>query len=158
MNTVTILRHLVGAVALAGLVTIPALGRAGDVGPARGGLLVYLGVVPADLIRGYSTAHAERHMHGGPPRGTNHYHVMISIFDGATGRRVDDATVEAEVAGLDMAGVRKRLEPMAIADTVTYGNYFHMIGHDRYRIRLHIRRPGAADAVETAFTYEHHLR
>ena len=158
MKTNTILRRLLGAVALAGVVASAAPGRAGDTSRASGGLVVYLGVVPADLIRAYSTAYPERHMHGGPPRGTTHYHVMISIFDDATGRRVDDATVEAEVAGVGLAGVRKRLEPMAIADTVTYGNYFSMIGHDRYRIRLHIRRPGAADAVETAFTYGHHLR
>lgn len=161
MKTITRLGRLAGAIAVAGLVTsVTSPGRADDIttNRASGGLVVYLGVMPADLIRAYSTAYPERHMHGGPPRGTNHYHVMISIFDDATGTRVDDAQVEAEVAGLDRAGVRKALEPMVIAGTVTYGNYFHMIGHDLYRIRVRILRPGAVDAVETAFTYAHHLR
>lgn len=158
MKTIVAVTRLLGAIAVAGLVAIPAPGRADDYSRASGGLVVYLGVVPAEPIRAYSTAQAERHMHGGPPRGANHYHVMISIFDEATGRRVEDATVEAEVAGLDRAGVRKPLEPMAIAGTVTYGNYFHMIGHDRYRIRVYIRRPGVPGEVETSFNHAHHLR
>jgi hypothetical protein len=159
MKTITMLGRLVGAMAVAGLAaTATSPGRADDTSRASGGLVVYLGVVPADLIRTYSTAHHERHMHGGPPRGANHYHVMISIFDEATGTRVHDAQVEAEVAGLDHAGIRKPLEPMAIAGTVTYGNYFYMIGHDRYRIRVQIRRPGVPGEVETSFNHAHHLR
>ena len=34
--------------------------------------------------------------------------------------------VEARVAEPGLAGVTRRLEPMLIADTVTYGNYFQL--------------------------------
>ena len=35
---------------------------------------------------------------------------------------------------LGLAGVRTPVEPMVIADTVTYGNYFDLPGEGRYRM------------------------
>jgi hypothetical protein len=141
------------------LVPAVALG-AGDGGQFKraDGLAVYLGLLPAAMVQGHPEGHPERAMHGGVPMARHASHVLAAVFDAASGERVEDVQVEARVAPLGLAGVRRPLEPMAIADTVTYGNYFDLPGEGRYRIELSIRRPGAARAVELAFDYEHRMR
>jgi hypothetical protein len=82
---------------------------------------------------------------------------MVAIFDAASGQRIKDAVVTASVAGLGLAGTEKTLEPMTIADAVTYGTYFNLPGRDRYRIRIEITSPGAAQPVRVEFEYDHQL-
>ena len=124
----------------------------------KGGLAVYLGVLPAAMIQGHPRGHPEEAMHGGVPSGRHAYHVMAAVFDAATGERVEDAVVEARVAEPGLAGVTRRLEPMLIADTVTYGNYFQLSGDGPYRIDLSITRPGLARPITVEFTNEHRTR
>ena len=85
-------------------VSTPALTQ--DVSPYKvaGGLAVYLGVMPAELIIGHAKGHAEAEMHGGTPAGPHVHHVMVAIFDDASGRRITDAVVTARVAGVGLAG------------------------------------------------------
>lgn len=133
---------------------------ASDLGQYRtaDGLAVYLGLLPAAMLKGHPREHTEGAMHGGAPAGRHAYHLTIAVFDAASGARVADATVEARVSELGLAGPRRRLEPMAIGDTVTFGNYVDLPGEGPYRIRIWIARPGRADTVETEFTVEHRLR
>lgn len=127
-------------------------------GKTAGGLTVYLGVLPAAMIQGHDTGHTETVMHDGVPRDEHAYHVMVAIFDADSGERIDDAVVEADVTPLGLSPVRRPLEPMQIAGTKTYGNYFTMSGDGRYRITVRISRPGAAAAITLEFTYEHSTR
>ena len=122
------------------------------------GLAVYLGLMPAAMLKGHPRQHTESAMQGGAPAGRHAGHLTIAVFDAASGARIGDAKVEARVSELGLAGPRRRLEPMAIGDTVTFGNYFDMPGEGPYQIRVWIGRPGRADAVETEFTVEHRLR
>jgi hypothetical protein len=124
----------------------------------KGGLAVYLGVLPAAMIQGHPRGHPEEAMHGGVPSGRHAYHVMAAVFDAATGERVEDAVVEPRVAEPGRAGITRRLEPMLIADTVTYGNYFQLSGDGPYRIDLSITRPGLARPITVESTYEHWTR
>lgn len=124
----------------------------------KGGLAVYLGVLPAAMIQGHPKDHPEEAMHGGVPSGQHAYHVMAAVFDAASGERVEDALVEARVAEPGLAGVTRRFEPMLIADTITYGNYFRLSGDGPYRIDLSITRPGLATPTSVGFTYEHRTR
>ena len=130
-----------------------------DIAPYKiaGGLAVYLGVIPAEMITGHPKGHAEAEMHGGVASGRHVHHVMVAIFDDASGQRITDAVVTASVAGLGLAGTEKTLQPMTIADAVTYGTYFNLPGRDRYRIRIEITRPGAARPVRVEFAYDHQL-
>ena len=59
------------------------------------GLTVYLGVVPAEIIKGPGLHSLEQPMHGRIPRGPHEYHVIAALFDAASGARVSDATVTA---------------------------------------------------------------
>jgi hypothetical protein len=85
-----------------------------------GGLTVYLGVMPAEIIRG-PPMHG--HISKGPhdyrvtSKSPHEYHIVAAIFDAASGERVSDAAVTAEVSGLGLSGGKKRLEPMQIAGT-----------------------------------------
>ena len=122
-----------------------------------GGLAVYLGVLPAALVRGHQT-HPEERMHGGVPSGPHAYHVVVAVFDAATGARMEDAKVEARVTPRGLSGETQALEPMEIGDTVTYGNYFTMGGSDPYRIELSIMPSGGGPPVEVEFAYRHGRR
>jgi hypothetical protein len=118
------------------------------------GLEIYLGVMPAAVLRAHPEPHHERKMHGGAPAGRDEYHILVAVFDQASGARIVDAMVEAEVAPLGLAGTRKTLEAMAVAGTVTYGNFFGLPRGDLYRIRLKITRHGSRQPVAVEFSYD----
>jgi hypothetical protein len=125
------------------------------------GVAVYLGLMPAAIVRGHPSGHPERTMHGGPPAhagppaATHDYHLVAALFDAATGARISDALVSARIAGLGLGGNWTRLEPMQIADTITYGAFVTLPGADRYTIRLEIQRSGSARPVQVDFMYDH---
>lgn len=120
-----------------------------------GGVAIYLGVVPAEIVKGHAAKHEESKMHDGAPSGRYRNHLVVALFDDATGQRIEDAQVTASVSELGMGLDWNTLEPMRIADTVTYGNYFNMPNTGTYRIHLRIRRPGHAQSIETTFTHGH---
>ena len=117
---------------------------------------IYLGVVPTDLIMKHPMEHTERAMHGGVPLGKHHHHVMVALFESKTGDRLTDAKVTANVVELGLAGHTKELEPMTIAGTLTYGNYFDLGVSGVYRILVRVRTPGLAHIIEAQFEYKHH--
>lgn len=113
------------------------------------GLTIYLGVVPAQIVKG------DRAMHGGAPKGPHEYHIVAAVFDAASGARVSDATVTAKVSGLGLSGSESKLEPMRIADTTTYGAFVYLPGADLYTIRLTTLRAGMTRPAVTEFKYDH---
>ena len=120
-----------------------------------GGLTVYLGIVPAEIVKGPPPHSAERPMHGRVPRGPHEYHVVAAIFDAASGTRVSDASVSAQLFGVGLSGERKNLESMQLSGTTTYGAFFSLPGRDLYMIRLAIVRPGVPQSVTINFRYDH---
>jgi hypothetical protein len=123
-----------------------------------GGLTAYLGVMPAEIVKGHPSSHPEGAMHDGAPRGAHEYHVVIAIFDAVSGARISDAAVTAKVSGLALSGPEKALEPMAIANTLTYGGFFELAGADFYTVRVTIKRPGSQAPVVLEFRYGHRAR
>lgn len=120
-----------------------------------GGVAIYLGVLPSEMVLGHPKPHTEAGMHGGVPPGEHRYHVVVALFDAATGKRITGAQVKARVSEFALSGTEKTLEPMLIADTITYGNYFRMPGTGIYRIQVQVRRSGVADVIEAEFEYQH---
>jgi hypothetical protein len=118
-----------------------------------GGISAYIGLMPAELVKRPEPRSAEKPMHEKMPRGRHQFHLVVAIFDANTGARVSDATVSASISGLGLSGVQKALEPMKIADTTTYGAFFHLT-RDIYTIRLTVQRPGA-QPVTLDFKYDH---
>lgn len=117
------------------------------------GVAIYLGVVPAEVVRGHHPPdHPEAEMHDGVPE--QGYHVMVALFEDDSGERITGAEVQATVSGRGMARARQELEPMVIADAETYGNYFDMTGPGPYRIALWIRLPDKERELRTTLTWE----
>lgn len=121
------------------------------------GMVVYLGVMPAELVQGHSTTQGDpKALHGGTPETAGSHHVVVALFDEKTGARITDARIQADVGDRSYNhGPAKPLEPMQIAGTTTYGNFFLMQGQDVWRIHLTIERPNIAHATEANFRYEH---
>ncbi|KAB2916764.1 MAG: hypothetical protein F9K29_10710 [Hyphomicrobiaceae bacterium] len=116
-----------------------------------GGLTVYLGVVPAEIVRAQHPRGPQ--VHGRVPKGAHEYHIVAAVFDAATNARVTDAKVTAKVSGLGLSGPQKTLEVMKVADTISYGAFFNL-SPDLYTIRLTIQRPGG-QPVAVEFKYDH---
>jgi hypothetical protein len=117
------------------------------------GMTIYLGVLPAQMISARGDTEAD--MHGGVPRGRHQYHLVLTVFDDATGERRDDLELVATVHSSGLAEQRRRLEAMEIAGTITYGGYFRLPPHDvPYRIDVQMRdAAGEEHHVEFAYTH-----
>ncbi len=146
-------RKIVPSIAFALLVVVASLpaGAANPTSRVVNGVAVYLGVIPAAIVRGHTSEHEESRMHGGAVAGDTH--VMIALFDDKSGKRIADAEVAAAVTGPKRYREQKRLEPMLIASAPSYGNYFSLYGPGSYRVALSIRLPGAAQEIRTTFTW-----
>jgi hypothetical protein len=134
-----------------------ALAQVGPEGGVRriGGLVVYLGVIPAAVARGHAPAHPEREMHGGVPSGRHAYHLVVAAFDAASGARIEPASVIATVQGLGhVERTQLPFEPMTIAGASSFGGYVSLPSSDTYQIMIEINRPGARPA-RAEFTYRH---
>ena len=116
---------------------------------------IYLGLIPAEMIRGHPPRATESTMHGGSPAGQGQYHVTIALFDATTGKRITGADVRARVAEIGLSGEEKKLEPMDIAGTETYGNYFPMVGSGPFRINVTVRITGQRGEIKAAFEHRH---
>ena len=137
---------------LAGLLlVVSATVAAGGYRQVVDGVAVYFGIVPAELVRGHPPEHPEGQMHGGVPAGENH--IMVALFEDKTGKRITDAEITATITGPDRFKLEKKLEPMTIAGTASYGNYFAMLGSGPYRIALRIRMPGVGHEIRAVFTW-----
>lgn len=154
----SILRTLFDSAQLAALVMAAGLVLAANSGQRQiaDGMDIYLGVMPAEIVRGHPKAHSESAMHGGMPPSKGYHHVIVSLFDSQSGNRITDAEVTAKVEEPGhLERSEKALESMTIAGTLTYGNYFRMPGKGPYLISLEIRRPGSPRVVEAKFDYRH---
>lgn len=119
------------------------------------GVAIYIGVLPAEMVKGHPRTHSEGVMHDGVPAGKNRYHMMVALFDDASGKRISVAGVKARVSEFGLSGQEKKLDPMVIAGTVTYGNYFAMPNPGPYRINIKIRhaKPHSVGTIEAEFEY-----
>lgn len=118
------------------------------------GIFVYLGVMPAAIVRGHPRQHPEATMHGGPG-GVSDRHVVIALFDAKTFERITDADVTATIEGLGhVARVKQKLERMDIADAVTFGQYFPFQGPDKYKIIVEVKIAGRDKPMIVTFDYD----
>ncbi len=142
---------------LIGLVLTAAM-AAEDYVRTAGGLTIYFGILPSAMTKGHPSSHEEATMHGGPGGSAHRFHILVAVFDAVTGKRVEDANVSATITGLGLAGTKKVLEPMRIADTTTYGNYYDLGGSSRFRIAVEVQQPSKTKPVTVEFAYQHSLR
>lgn len=128
------------------------------------GVTGYMGVVPAEIVKGHPVGHTERDMHGGIPPKIHEHHLIVALFDSGTGARITNAQVAVTVFGpgnttvygqrhpkpwgsnpLDLP--RTHLEPMQISGTATYGGFFQLPKPTTYTIQVIVQRPGIKPAI-----------
>ncbi|MFV1993077.1 MAG: hypothetical protein ACC635_04165 [Acidiferrobacterales bacterium] len=123
------------------------------------GVAVYLGVMPAQVIEGRHQTRSETKMHKKKALKKEHRdHVVVALFDNATGKRIENAKVKASVMEFGLGTKKKKLDPMKIAGTITYGSYFDMPSKDIYHIEIEIRRPGIKGVIKAKFTHKHFVK
>lgn len=117
------------------------------------GVAIYLGVIPTELIKGHPKAHPESEMHGGAPVTEAQYHIVLALFDAKTGARITNAKVTASLSSFGFAVGKKTLEPMLIANTISYGNYFKLSAKSAHRIQIEISGVHPGQTIHA--TFEH---
>jgi len=118
------------------------------------GTEIYLGVVSAESLRAQQRKPgAESSMHGGIPSGKGYYHVNITLLDSKTKAVITDAEVRVRVAEPVMGGETKKLDLMAINNTLSYGNYFRVVGTNPHTITVQITRPGTPQTLSANFDF-----
>lgn len=142
------LKSILGILLLGVLAGFPVTTSATDsvLSQEADGLTVHLGIMSAKRL----VEHPELLPAGYPIRpGRDMHHILVAIFDSATGQRITDAEVEAMVFPLGLSGSTKVMHPSAPAGKMNYSNWFRLSPGDIYVIQVRIRRPGIR-AVRTA--------
>lgn len=90
-----------------------------------------------------------------PTRGSakSEWHVLIALFDSQTGRRIEQAAVLVRAAPLGLSGVEKSLEPMTVAGSVTFGNYFEFSRPGPHLISVSVRISGHSNPIRVSFDH-----
>lgn len=162
---------LAAVVALSGARVVSAE-DAGSHYQTAAGVSAYIGVVPAEIVKGHPLGHSERTMHDGPPARSSEYHLIVAIFDATSGARITDAKVSVTVFGPGNTMLygqqhmkpwgsrpsapslpRASLEPMSISGTITYGGFFQLTSA-LYTIQVAVLRPGKQRPAILNFTYD----
>lgn len=140
--------------AAAGLGTALALAAAQAGTPqqvlSKEGVDIYYGFQAADTVAAPDAPSA--HMAG--PAHKRDHHLVVTLVDRQSGRRLEAAKVSATVTPLGLAGQRKTLEAMSYAGTVSYGNYFRLDESLPNRVKLRIHMPGRKEALDADFVYQ----
>jgi hypothetical protein len=89
-------------------------------------------------------------LHGGPPKGGGQaHHLVVALYDSASGRRIEDAVVRAQLREIGIADEpAKVLLPMKVNDQASYGQFFIMATHGPYRFRIWVRLPQRSEEIE----------
>lgn len=123
------------------------------------GLTVYLGVVPAAVTRAHAPQHPERTMHGGPAKaGIHDVHLLVAVFNRATGERLRNVAVTARIHGAGKNRGTVPLSAMTINGVLTYGAYTSLGLAEDVMISVDIKRPGRTPRtgiVTAQFEYAH---
>jgi hypothetical protein len=113
----------------------------------RSGVTLYLGLMPAAVV---ADKHALADLHGGPPKGGGQvHHLVVALYDSASGRRIEDAVVRAQLSETGIVDEpAKYLVPMKIDDHASYGQVFGVAKDGPYRFRVWVRLPQRTDEIE----------
>jgi len=117
----------------------------------RAGVTLYWGLVPAAVA---AQTHDPSELHGGPPKGGGQvHHLVVALVETASGKRIDDAVVRAQLSERGFPETpAKYLPPMKVNDQASYGQVFGVATEGPYRFRLWVRLPQRPDEIEFAFS------
>jgi len=122
---------------------------------AAGEFSLVLAVMPVELIAGPQPPPERGATLFQPPAARDTHHVMVSIFQQRTGRRLLDVEVAARVAALGVSGEKKRLEPTVVAGAPVFANVFPMLGRGPFRVDVEFSVAGDSRPERATFYFTH---
>ena len=118
-------------------------------------LTIYLGVVPAAIVRGHKAELAAA-VRGGLPRSSLHnIHLVAAIFDKTSGARVRHVRVRARIHGSNRNRWTLPLNPMPVDGAMSFGGYTNLGAEEDLMISIDVIRPGRQRATTAVFDYRH---
>lgn len=139
-------RILAGTLMLAASLGAAAQGRL-----ERDGVVLYFGLVPEAIV---SQQHPISELHGGRPAGGGKInHLVLAVFDAASGRRIEDAVIRAQLSESGIVDEAPKYVPaMPMNGVGSYGQLFGMVRDGPYRFRILVRVQDQGNEVEFNFT------
>lgn len=113
----------------------------------RDGVTIYWGLVPAAVV---SDKHALDQLHGGGPKGGGQvHHLVVALFDSASGNRIESAVVRAQLSEIGVVDAPvKYLLPMPIDGRMSFGQLFSVVKEGPYRFRIFVKLAGRESEIE----------
>lgn len=126
---------------------------------------IYLGVVPAGIVRGHE-AELDAAVRSGLPRSSVHnLHIVAAVFNKANGARLEKIQVRARVQEVRarVHGTKPRsrtvsLQPMRVNGALTFGAFTTLGGWQDSTIMIDVIRPSRSPRhrmTTAAFEYSH---
>jgi len=148
-NAMRLMVHQIKRLALLGSVAFAAaFGDAfGQSQLDREGVTIFWGLVPAAVV---SDKHALDQLHGGVPKGGGQvHHLVVALFDSATGSRIESAVVRAQLSEIGVVDApAKYLPPMVIDGRMSFGQLFGVAKEGPYRFRIFVKLADRAREIE----------
>ena len=116
---------------------------------------VYLTVMPSEIIRGPLRPDIPGASPQRPSATRDTHHVVISIFDSASGLRVENLKMKARVAALGFSGEKRDLDPITLAGHAAYANSFPMLGRGPFRVDVEFQAHDDMHRQELTFYFTH---
>lgn len=128
-------------------------------------LTIYLGVMPAAIVRGHEEE-LNAAVRAGLPRSSAHnVHIVAAVFNKTSGARIENVQVRARiheirarVHGTKPRNWTVRLEPMRVNGALTFGAFTNLGGWQNAMISIDVIRPSRSprNRMTTAqFEYVH---
>ncbi len=127
-------------------VQIPGSARSDD-------LVVYIGIVPAAVARERMAADATTPHQPSTSPSIDLHHLIVALFDPASGVRIDKAEVIVTHQPPRGAPVRRRLNDMRTGDVHSFGAEFEISKSTNHRFEIEIARDARAPE-RFAFRYD----
>jgi hypothetical protein len=145
------------AVAFLCLVPRSALGTHMAVSGKADGTRVHIGFMHTrDLARNIKLASRlyGSHATGAIPLGRHKYHMVVAVFDTASGKPITGAELRSRIAPLAFGASLVDLPGTKVAGAPGYCGFFDMPPHDLYIIDRRIKRPDRAGQIKMRFEHE----
>lgn len=120
-----------------------------------GNFSIYLAIMPSEMIAGPDHTPEPGTSPYQPTAAKDSHHVMVSIFEYRSGKRISKAVVSARVAGLGFSGENKALNPVEVAGATVFANSYPMIGRGPFRADIQFQTSPESRAEHATFYFTH---
>jgi hypothetical protein len=135
---------------------IPCWASADEWASTVDGVTAHFGVVPSTMAHEWLAPHGsvEHRTRTSAVSPIANYHFTLALFDAGTGNRIEQAEASARhTPDVSHDGIKK-LEPMRISDTTTYGNFFALAGSETQHFTVTVRLPDSKAPITFRFNYD----